>query len=98
MKKPTGLVNFNSVLTNPTFVVIWPNQYITYILEKVVKVNDTIIHAQHYLPNQSSCYCTAITPCTRCNLFDLIALLPNIHQQRHKFCTIKLPKAYCSIF
>jgi hypothetical protein len=98
VKTPTRPVNFNASATNPTFVVIWSNQYMTFILGKVVKVEDAIIHAQHYLPNQTDSLQTPIVPCTRCNLFDHSAFIPYKQQQRHHFCAIKLPKSFCSIF
>src|SRR4051812_3507807 len=49
IKTPTQPETFNTSSNITTFVVIWSNQYMTFIIGKVIKEDDTWIHTQHYL-------------------------------------------------
>ena len=81
---------------NPTFVVIWSNQYMTYIIGKVKAIDNDTIYAQHYINTYDSNFRADVNPCNRCNLFDHTAIVTTIRTNIQNFCAMKFPAQYCT--
>jgi len=81
---------------NPTFVVIWSNQFLTFIIRKVKAIHNESIFVQHYIAKYDSNFRADVTPCNRCSLFDPTAIVTPVRSNVHNFCAIQLPVQYCT--